>query len=567
MSTVLEKAVLLDETGQLIVDKLDDIKEAIGNSGEYIPLAIRVTTPPTKVSYYDGDALDLFGIVVSLVGSNGSLIDVTSACTFSPANGATLSTSDTSVAITYHYAPDNVDFTTSQEITVAGVAPVSIAVTTPPTKTEYIVGDTLDLTGIAVTATYNNGTTSDVTASCTYSPANGATLSSADVDTVNISYTDSGTTLTTTQTISVTYPIYGAEWDGTADPTWSRTDLARDFVDPVPECIKGSETLAAGSSPFDNIMPWSGMEVVEDTNGGSLVKIPKFYYKWTIDGTKMKLQISMVKADGFETSPAHQDRGDGQGERDFVYVGRFRTAETTYKSESANGSYSTTLANARGTTRNRLGSEFFLRDYHMYWTIGMLMIVEFGTWDITAFLGKLPFNVDRSSYYSRMNYHTSWLQNNSSVTQFNQYRYIVAPCGINGSEWIDGVYMQDQAYPDRKQFKIQNNPNDYGTTNNLLLVATLEGLGVGNNVTKKWGFSEENAIKWACSPVEYQLDSTFSSYSCGNTDVGKTTSGSASVNLTMPNYGNDGSNYFAMIKSDGSSANKCYRIQKLPNNS
>ena len=258
MSTVLEKAVLLDETGQLIVDKLDDIKEAIGNSGEYIPLAIRVTTPPTKVSYYDGDALDLFGIVVSLVGSNGSLIDVTSACTFSPANGATLSTSDTSVAITYHYAPDNVDFTTSQEITVAGVAPVSIAVTTPPTKTEYIVGDTLDLTGIAVTATYNNGTTSDVTASCTYSPANGATLSSADVDTVNISYTDSGTTLTTTQTISVTYPIYGAEWDGTADPTWSRTDLARDFVDPVPECIKGSETLAAGSSPFDNIMPWSG---------------------------------------------------------------------------------------------------------------------------------------------------------------------------------------------------------------------------------------------------------------------------------------------------------------------
>lgn len=40
---------------------------------------------------------------------------------------------------------------------------VSIAVTTPPTKTEYVEGDNFDATGMVVTATYSNETTKPVT--------------------------------------------------------------------------------------------------------------------------------------------------------------------------------------------------------------------------------------------------------------------------------------------------------------------------------------------------------------------------------------------------------------------
>ena len=66
---------------------------------------------------------------------------------------------------------------------------VSIAVTTPPTKTNYYDGDTLDLTGIAVTATLQNGETEDVTSDCVFRPEDGTALSVGDTS-VLIYYTD-----------------------------------------------------------------------------------------------------------------------------------------------------------------------------------------------------------------------------------------------------------------------------------------------------------------------------------------------------------------------------------------
>ena len=46
-----------------------------------------------------------------------------------------------------------------------------IAVTTAPTKTVYIDGETFDKTGMVVTATYSDETTEDVTSSCTFTPS------------------------------------------------------------------------------------------------------------------------------------------------------------------------------------------------------------------------------------------------------------------------------------------------------------------------------------------------------------------------------------------------------------
>lgn len=443
MSTVLEKAVLLDETGQLIVDKLDDIKEAIGNSGEYIPLAIRITTPPTKVSYFDGDALDLTGIVVSLVGSNGSLIDVTSACTFFPANGASLSTLDTSVAITYHYAPDNVDFTTTQAITVSEVRAVSLAVTTPPTKTEYYVGDVLDLSGMVVTATYNNGTTRDVTANSRYSPADGDTLDSDTINKVYVNYTGTGVALIAIQHITVTNPIYGAEWDGTATSAWARTDKATDFVDPVPQMSDGNGGWTTGSSPFDNIAPWKDIKRVEDANAGTLVEIPKFYYKWTRDGSKMKLQISTVQLDGFLVSPAHADRGDGQGERDFVYVGAYHCATSTFKSTSGvKPASSKTRASFRTSIHNK-GNDIWQWDFAMYWTIAMLYLVEFAHWDSQnkiGYGGSDSGAAQNSGLTDSMTYHTGTNKSNRTTYGHTRYRYIEDLWG-NIENFVDGIYF------------------------------------------------------------------------------------------------------------------------------
>ncbi len=53
---------------------------------------------------------------------------------------------------------------------------VKIEITQLPNKVEYYEGESLDLTGLIVTGTYNDGQTIDVTSSCTYEPADGDTL-------------------------------------------------------------------------------------------------------------------------------------------------------------------------------------------------------------------------------------------------------------------------------------------------------------------------------------------------------------------------------------------------------
>ena len=130
-------------------------------------------------------------------------------------------------------------------------------------------------------------------------------------------------TATTTVTVSAaTAHIYGVEWDGSSSSAWTRTDDAANFSDPNPYYSGMSGTP---SSPFDNIAPWSGMEIVEDAEAGTLVKIPKFYYKWESHSAPsfyLKLQISTTQEPGFLCSPAHQARSNIDHEKDYVYVAR-----------------------------------------------------------------------------------------------------------------------------------------------------------------------------------------------------------------------------------------------------
>ena len=74
-----------------------------------------------------------------------------------------------------------------------------LAVTGAPTKTAYDVGEAFDPTGLAVTVTYADNTTEDVTADCTFSPA---TMASSTTE-VTITYQRAGRTLTATQAVTV----------------------------------------------------------------------------------------------------------------------------------------------------------------------------------------------------------------------------------------------------------------------------------------------------------------------------------------------------------------------------
>ena len=162
--------------------------------------SIEITTPPTKVEYSEGETLDLTGIVVTATYSDGSEVDVTENCTFSPANGDTLTTSDTEV--TASFTDDEVTETDEVDITVSAVVLSSIAFTSLPTLT-YAVGDSLDLSGVEITATYSNGNTSDVTEGCSFTPPDGTSLTTENTR-LTASYTEDGVTKTSWKTLTVT---------------------------------------------------------------------------------------------------------------------------------------------------------------------------------------------------------------------------------------------------------------------------------------------------------------------------------------------------------------------------
>lgn len=230
--------------------------------------------------------------------------------------------------------------------------------------------------------------------------------------------------------------IYGASWDGTSTTKWSRTDEAAEFTDPVPY-VAGAKSYG---SPFDNLQPWAGMTVSERT-GGTMVAIPKFWYKLTQNGRGMSIQIADHAVEGYSVSPAHMDRGDGHGERDVVYIGRYH-CNSSYKSGTGSPKASITRSSARSGIHN-LGSTIWQSDFAMRFTIWLLYIVEFCDWNSQSTIGYGCGNnssTQSMGYTDSMPYHTGTTK--SSRTTYGcgtQYRNIEG-LWDNVYDWCDGCY-------------------------------------------------------------------------------------------------------------------------------
>ena len=247
-------------------------------------------------------------------------------------------------------------------------------------------------------------------------------------------------TKTTTITVEASFTqIYGATWDGSSTTKWTRTDAAASFTDPVPY-VSGASSYG---SPFDTISPWKDMTKVEDSAAGTLVQIPKFYYKLTQNGNAISVQISATEEDGFSVSPAHMDRGDGKGERDVVYIGRYHCGASAYKSASGqNPKNNTTRANFRSSIHN-LGSTIWQADWAMRFTLFLLYIVEFADWNSQAKIGRGCGNnsgVQAMGYTDSMPYHTGTTQTSRDTYGLGtQYRNIEGLWDIV-YDLVDGCY-------------------------------------------------------------------------------------------------------------------------------
>lgn len=258
--------------------------------------------------------------------------------------------------------------------------------------------------------------------------------------------------------------IYGASWDGSSSTILTRTDAAVLFSNPDPYVADGNHP---GSSPFDSIMPWSGM-VRETVDGNEMVKIPKFWFKITKTGNAVTFQIADYAADGFHVSPAHMDRGDGKGERDYVYVGRYHCDSTYGSTTGVTPKVSMTRVQARTGCHN-LGIDYWLFDFAMFWTIRMLYIVEFADLDSQKVIGYGRGNGSSAStmgYTDTMPYHTGTMASNRTRYGANtQYRYIEGTWD-NVLDWCDGIRFQGT------NIYTYLNPSEYSDTTGGTLTGT-----------------------------------------------------------------------------------------------
>lgn len=264
------------------------------------------------------------------------------------------------------------------------------------------------------------------------------------------STTDTPATETTYYVYSVVEPdgtiltsepahIYGASWNGTSTTKWTRTDEAADFADPVPYVSGATEY----GSPFDDLYPWKDMTIVEDDDAGTMVKIPKFWYKLTQNGAGMSIQIADKEVEGYSVCPACMDRGDGNGERDYILIGRYHCARSTYKSKTGE----LPAANATRTYfRNgiqALGTGIYMVDWATRFTIWLLYLVEYAEWFSQWKIGYGCGNgssTENMGYTDSMPYHTGTTQSQSTIYGLGtQYRHIEG-LWDNVMDWLDGCY-------------------------------------------------------------------------------------------------------------------------------
>lgn len=325
----------------------------------------------------------------------------------------------------------------------------SIAVTKPPAKTSYVSGDAFDPAGMEVTATYTHGMSRKVTGWTCSSEA-----LSTSTDHVTIRFTEGGVTAEASQAVTV-LPVYGVSWDGSSTTKLTRTDDAAGFAAPVAAVGTG-----AGSSPFDNIMPWSGMTRVTQ-DGNALVAIPKYWVK--VQSDPFRVQIANAPGEGFQVSPAHRDRGDGKGERNVVYIGRYE-CDTSYMSRSGQvQKVSAYLATARSGI-HALGSTYWQADYALQLTWWYLYLVEYANWDGQAVIGRgiVDFGVYEYAVNTgatdSMTYHTGRAAGTDGMTAI-QYRNIENPWG-NVRELRDGIIFSDA------NISTYNNPANFSDSYN-----------------------------------------------------------------------------------------------------
>ncbi len=162
MKKILTKTIFFVLVFTLIISSVVFLSSCSNKDETPYVVSAQISSLPTKSTYIQDEALNLSGAVLILTYSDGS----TSEYSFSETDVSDFSSAEVGnfeMTLTYT-APDNPAtdkpyvFTVKFPYTVTEKFIVSMSVN-KPSKTEYLLGETLDLSGLSATFTYNNNLT------------------------------------------------------------------------------------------------------------------------------------------------------------------------------------------------------------------------------------------------------------------------------------------------------------------------------------------------------------------------------------------------------------------------
>ena len=181
------------------VDGFSPVTVNVPSSSGIKVTSISRYSQPTKTTYKAGESMDLSGFAVTVTYSNGAtrIVAYNNYPAFFSFSPLIFSAGNTSCTV--KFSEDGYSATYSQSVTVTNYVE-SIAITTMPTKTSYIITESIDLSGMVLTGTRSNGATVALTG-YTYTPT---TADVSGTQSITISYvSDSGKTLTTSFNVAV----------------------------------------------------------------------------------------------------------------------------------------------------------------------------------------------------------------------------------------------------------------------------------------------------------------------------------------------------------------------------
>lgn len=132
-----------------------------GEEDEFYVVELSILTPPDKTAYLEGEAFDYTGMTLKAVWNDEEEETLHPLeCEISPEGPLTADVTE----ITLTYEGKSV----TQEITVISATATGLTINTDSVETAVVLGSTLDLRALTVSATFSGDASRDVTSECTF---------------------------------------------------------------------------------------------------------------------------------------------------------------------------------------------------------------------------------------------------------------------------------------------------------------------------------------------------------------------------------------------------------------